>query len=103
MLLESPSTWREWIEILTSGRPEAISPSLPPLGGSGLKSIPHINEKAIQRSPSTWREWIEIITVGRVPAVPAGLPPLGGSGLKLCSYLFLPLIWLVSLHLEGVD
>ena len=39
LLYESPSVWREWIEIHIVIHDEAMFRSLPPCGGSGLKSL----------------------------------------------------------------
>ncbi len=78
---------------------------LPPLGGSGLKSVNQSENYRLCTSPSTRREWIEIyrketsslpafespstrrewIEIGawsKTESCPLSLPPLGGSGLK---------------------
>ena len=58
-MFESPSVWREWIEIALIRSPE----SLP-------------------TSPSVWREWIEIAESDADKPKAVSLPPCGGSGLK---------------------
>ena len=55
----SPSVWREWIEIDWAAAGYVSRASLPPCGGSGLKSY------SFDRYDGN-----------------AGLPPCGGSGLK---------------------
>ena len=59
LILQSPSVWREWIEMseMTDGDLNMLSPSV-------------------------WREWIEIDSPA--PCCPRllRLPPCGGSGLK---------------------
>ena len=56
--------------------------SLPPHGGSGLKSFTNPPEGLEFSSPSTRREWIEIACSVISGAVAYSLPPHGGSGLK---------------------
>ena len=55
-------------------------PSLPPHGGSGLKSVTYILSDVFSESPSTRREWIEI------SRSQSNMPRMS-----------------VSLHTEGVD
>ena len=104
-IMGSPSTRREWIEIIFNLLSCGTLPSLPPHGGSGLKLDliehlepyvglpPHggsglkysISEKIlfeIETSPSTRREWIEIDIAKVVKGICGRLPPHGGSGLK---------------------
>ena len=100
----SPSTRREWIEMLYNTQNTREDASLPPHGGSGLKSnagccikpgnmSPSTRREWIEiacsgvklhatGSPSTRREWIEIMRSARLLAAFCGLPPHGGSGLK---------------------
>ena len=107
---QSPSVWREWIEISSViGHSDSVE-RLPPCGGSGLKFAcirrcrtcygspsvwrewieisvpPQILERIA--SPSVWREWIEIPDQKRCCGSVGGLPPCGGSGLKLFSNCF---------------
>ena len=76
----SPSTRREWIEIIVQ-----------------LKIC------RTQRSPSTRREWIEILKIILKPESCVSLPPHGGSGLKSFGYHIVEARLAVSLHTEGVD
>ena len=71
---------REWIEISCSAMISALSSSLPPCGGSGLKWIGDIVTVRDYVSPSMRREWIEIVQLLR-------------------SRMYTQ----VSLHAEGVD
>ena len=58
--IQSPSVWREWIEMSSHYLCPGGSTSLPPCGGSGLK-CGRLGTAARQRwSPSVWREWIEM-------------------------------------------
>ena len=77
---ESPSVWREWIEM----------------------KMEKLNVKA-HMSPSVWREWIEIFSRHGMPQGDRSLPPCGGSGLKFVDGLRAYHIWGVSLRVEGVD
>ena len=76
----SPSTRREWIEIIL-----------------------HSASRTRSWSPSTRREWIEMIVAQRVEDFRYRLPPHGGSGLKSLDGLAESVNETVSLHTEGVD
>ena len=78
--IPSPSIRREWIEIRQVWICGRDYTSLPPYGGSGLKSVFGVLVSVLVSSPSMRREWIEIFL----------LPPTGAPGD-------------VSLHAEGVD
>ena len=78
--LASPSTRREWIEIFCAYSQRPLPQRLPPHGGSGLKLRRMYATAPEITSPSTRREWIEI----RVTTVKQSK-----TG--------------VSLHTEGVD
>ena len=56
----SPSTRREWIEMLLPCHSLPSIVRLPPHGGSGLKCILLQMVEGVEQSPSTRREWIEI-------------------------------------------
>ena len=56
----SPSTRREWIEIVPFLGRFLSTISLPPRGGSGLKFNLIESVSVENESPSTRREWIEI-------------------------------------------
>ena len=59
-LSESPSVWREWIEMSTVFSSVLLFSRLPPCGGSGLKyKVLELRAKC-NLSPSVWREWIEM-------------------------------------------
>ena len=77
----SPSTRREWIEIVSESTAY----------------------QAEVLSPSTRREWIEIPESWIACADVVGLPPRGGSGLKYSNPQMKKWRRRVSLHAEGVD
>ena len=58
--VESPSVWREWIEMMNRQKLDSTQQSLPPCGGSGLKYIMTVSSIKPLLSPSVWREWIEM-------------------------------------------
>ena len=100
----SPSMRREWIEIFPDRPGAATQRSLPPCGGSGLKSVlvnviapsvglPPCGGSGLKfesveisclsvESPSMRREWIEMTNGVDGAGEKIGLPPCGGSGLK---------------------
>ena len=57
---KSPSMRREWIEMMFSVLTLLVLVSLPPCGGSGLKSLTVEFRFSSAQSPSMRREWIEI-------------------------------------------
>ena len=60
--VKSPSTRREWIEIVHLVQQLFWICCLPPHGGSGLKSnYGEEDDEYDEESPSTRREWIEIL------------------------------------------
>ncbi len=79
-MAESPSVWREWIEMGATAELQRCSERLPPCGGSGLKCKIRQNSLKNIMSPSIRREWIEIGVI--------------------CGHVF---DRYVSLHTEGVD
>ena len=109
---KSPSTRREWIEILSPSKNSEYLQCLPPHGGSGLKCKPDTKSRikayrlpphggsglkcralpaklSGHMSPSTRREWIEICHEMLESMWVIRLPPHGGSGLKSpCLFMF---------------
>ena len=78
----SPSTRREWIEMVSVCSAAAAHWRLPPHGGSGLKYLVPGHTTYTRMSPSTRREWIEIALGQAIGYALDSLPPHGGSGLK---------------------
>ena len=86
---KSPSTRREWIEILSPSKNSEYLQCLPPHGGSGLKCRALPAKLSGHMSPSTRREWIEICHEMLESMWVIRLPPHGGSGLKSpCLFMF---------------
>ena len=76
----SPSVWRVWIEM-----------------HSILLQLP------VSASPSVWRVWIEMSCTLSTVISDKCHPPCGGCGLKYSMTNDFPIVFFVTLRVEGVD
>ena len=56
----SLSSWRAWIEIMTSAVTASASSGRSPHGERGLKFFSYPNSQSVSLSLSSWRAWIEM-------------------------------------------
>ena len=77
--MQSPSVWREWIEIANG-----------------------VNKNGVKMSPSVWREWIEMSDVHEVSHYRLS-PSVWREWIEICCRRSSAGIGRVSLRVEGVD
>ena len=100
----SPSMRREWIEMISWQFQSAGISSLPPCGGSGLKSFAAAALDSSSFSlPPCGGSGLKCRNLRRRRLCRNRLPPCGGSGLKCLFPIQLEGMTYVSLHAEGVD